>query len=106
MPGAYENDFRYNAAGTGADVVQWSFTGLTPGEYRVAASWTRLGNRASNAPYTRARRRHGPGHGAREPGAGAERLQSSAARSWEELGTFTITARASWCSSATTPTST
>jgi uncharacterized protein (DUF1800 family) len=43
---------RYAPAGTGANMATWTFTGLRPGQYRVAATWTTGSNRASNASYT------------------------------------------------------
>ena len=48
----YLNDIHESAAGTGDDVVTWSFSGLIPGTYRVAATWTSYTNRASDAPFT------------------------------------------------------
>lgn len=37
--------------GNGANTATWSFTGLTPGPYNVATTWTPHANRATNAPY-------------------------------------------------------
>ena len=48
----YQGNYRYNTAGTGDDVVSWTFTGLTPGEYEVSVSWAPRSNRAINAPFT------------------------------------------------------
>jgi hypothetical protein len=36
----------------GADVASWTFSNLAPGQYRVSATWTPYGDRATNAPYT------------------------------------------------------
>jgi hypothetical protein len=49
---SYKDEFRYSAAGTGTRTATWSFTGLTPGRYRVSATWTPHPNRATDAPYT------------------------------------------------------
>ena len=48
----YENDIHESLAGTGTDVATWTFSGLLPGMYRVAATWTAYNNRATNAPFT------------------------------------------------------
>ncbi len=47
----YLEDITYSAAGNGADEATWTFTGLEPGTYDVAATWTPLSNRATDAPY-------------------------------------------------------
>ena len=39
------------AAGSGANTATWTFTGLKPGLYQVAASWTRGNQLASNARF-------------------------------------------------------
>ncbi|MDA0281813.1 MAG: choice-of-anchor D domain-containing protein [Planctomycetota bacterium] len=46
------NSFEAAFAGDGSSVATWSFTGLTPGVYNVAATWTDYINRADDAPYT------------------------------------------------------
>jgi hypothetical protein len=48
----YQNDIHYAAAGSGADTASWTFSGLSPGQYRVSATWSTSSNRATNAPYT------------------------------------------------------
>ncbi len=48
----YEYDIHESAAGTGTDVASWTFSGLMPGDYRVAATWKHYFNRATNAPFT------------------------------------------------------
>src|SRR5207253_1625110 len=48
----YQSDITFTAAGTGARQASWTFSGLTPGQYRVSATWTNTNKRASNAPYT------------------------------------------------------
>jgi hypothetical protein len=47
----YGGDVHYSALGNGSDVARWTFT-VTPGRYRVSASWFAHANRASNSPYT------------------------------------------------------
>ena len=42
---------RSSAKGSGADQATWTFT-VTPGRYRVSATWWAHPNRARNAPYT------------------------------------------------------
>ena len=48
----YESDIHESLPGTGTDVATWTFSGLMPGLYRVAATWTTNANRVSNAPFT------------------------------------------------------
>src|SRR5262245_479027 len=40
------------SAGTGTETATWSFTGLEPGEYAVAATWVGYADAATNAPFT------------------------------------------------------
>jgi hypothetical protein len=47
----YGGDVHYSAPGSGNDVARWTFS-VTPGRYRISASWSAHVNRASNAPYT------------------------------------------------------
>lgn len=49
---AYQLDYDYHAAGTGANFATWNFGSLPNGEYEVFAKWIAFSNRASNAPYT------------------------------------------------------
>ena len=49
---AYQLDYDYRAAGTGANFATWDFGSLPNGEYEVFGKWIAFGNRASNAPYT------------------------------------------------------
>ena len=53
VPG-YLTTIHHNGApgGSGAKQATWTFTGLAPGNYQVAVTWTSNANRASNAPYT------------------------------------------------------
>ncbi len=46
-----DGDVTFSAAGTGANTASWTFA-VTPGQYRVAATWTPHPNRATDAPYT------------------------------------------------------
>ena len=77
------------AAGTGTQTATWSFTGLEPGNYTVAATWVGLAGAASNAPFTvkdgttplgtvLVNQKNGP--------VGA----TDGASNWQNLGTFTI----------------
>jgi autotransporter-associated beta strand protein len=50
--GGYQNHFRYALPGDGSQTATWTFSGLTPGLYRVSATWTSNPNRATNAPFT------------------------------------------------------
>ena len=50
---AYQQDFRYHAAGDGTNVASWTFDNLEAGKtYQLFATWTADGNRATNAPFT------------------------------------------------------
>lgn len=51
-PGPFQADARFALPGTGASAATWSFSGLTPGQYRVAATWLPLPFAATNAPFT------------------------------------------------------
>ncbi len=48
----FDNDLHFSDAGNGSDVAAWTFTGLTPGRYRVSTTWSAHTNRATNAPFT------------------------------------------------------
>ncbi len=48
----YQNTVHFAAAGDGSAAATWTFSGLTPGQYRVAVTWTEFSNRATNAPFT------------------------------------------------------
>jgi uncharacterized delta-60 repeat protein/RHS repeat-associated protein len=51
--GAYQNDFRYHAAGTGQNSASWTFEALDPAKnYQVFATWSAQSNRATNSPFT------------------------------------------------------
>ena len=49
-PGGYGGTLHYIGPGSGAQTATWSFP-VTPGQYRVAATWSPHQNRATNAPY-------------------------------------------------------
>jgi hypothetical protein len=49
---AFRGQVHTAPAGQGTSTATWMFTGLTPGQYDVYATWTAGGNRASNAPFT------------------------------------------------------
>lgn len=51
-PAGYQGDNRYSKAGIGADLAEWTFTGLASGVYRVSATWPHYVNRATNSPFT------------------------------------------------------
>jgi uncharacterized protein (DUF1800 family) len=51
-PRGFHQDARTSPSGTGTNTASWTFTGLVPGQYRVAATWPEAADRASNAPYT------------------------------------------------------
>ncbi len=46
----FQNDVEFVPAGSGSRVATWLF-GITPGQYRLAVTWSPHANRASNAPY-------------------------------------------------------
>ncbi|MCA9109169.1 MAG: hypothetical protein KDA52_04415, partial [Planctomycetaceae bacterium] len=47
----HEGDLLHSATGSGSSVATWTFSGLTPGAYRVSATWFAHVNRATNAPF-------------------------------------------------------
>ena len=47
-----EGDNRNASIFGGTKVARWSFTNLTPGQYRVSATWVPSAVRATDAPYT------------------------------------------------------
>ena len=49
---AYQLDYDYHAAGTGADTATWTFANIPTGSYQVFAHWVPFMNWASNSPYT------------------------------------------------------
>jgi hypothetical protein len=47
----FQNDVHFSAAGTGADVASWTIP-VSPGQYRVAVTWSTHLNRATDARFT------------------------------------------------------
>jgi len=43
---------KYTGSGSGTKLATWTFTGLTPGWYRIGATWVEQANRTKNAPYS------------------------------------------------------
>lgn len=85
----YSNDSQYAAAGSGA-LSTWTFTGLTPGQYRLAATWTGSALNATNAPFTVSSGNHELGTVRVNQQRSANTFLSDGA-GWQNLGTFTIT---------------
>lgn len=48
----YQGGTRAKLAGNGTGIASWTFKGLTPGLYQVAATWTANANQAPDARYT------------------------------------------------------
>ena len=48
----YGNDFRHIASGNGSSTATYQFTGLTPGQFKVFATWVEAANRGTNVPYS------------------------------------------------------
>ncbi len=51
-PNGRDGDVHNHAAGQGFNISRWEFTGLTPGNYVVSATWVPHPNRATNSPFT------------------------------------------------------
>jgi hypothetical protein len=85
----YQGDMHYSWLGSGGDVATWSFSGLTPGQYRVSASWTIHANRATDAPFT-VLDGSTPLGTVRVNQELAPNDFSDAGTTWENLGVFTI----------------
>jgi hypothetical protein len=47
----HENDFQYANSGSGSNSASWTFN-VTPGQFRIAATWKDHSNRATAAPFT------------------------------------------------------
>jgi hypothetical protein len=47
----YQGDIHEAMAGNGSQSATWTFVGLQPGLYQVAATWSAYSNRATNAPF-------------------------------------------------------
>ncbi|MBI1335499.1 MAG: choice-of-anchor D domain-containing protein [Phycisphaera sp.] len=48
----YQDDHSFARGGGGANKATYTFDGLTPGEYRVSATWRADANRATNTPFS------------------------------------------------------
>src|SRR5262245_57343484 len=76
--------------GTGTETATWTFTGLQPGDYKVAATWAGYSWAASNAPFTLHNGTTPVGTlrvDQRVPSAGF----TDGASVWQDLGTVTVT---------------
>src|SRR5262249_20441125 len=87
--GGFQGDSRYNTAGTGADSATWTFT-VSPGQYRVSATWPAGSNRASNSPFTVLDGATPLGTVALNQRVAPNDFTASGAN-WEDVGTFTLT---------------
>ena len=47
----YQADMHYSQKGSGSDTARWTFD-VTPGRYRVSATWSIGTNRATDSPFT------------------------------------------------------
>jgi hypothetical protein len=85
----YASDTHWAAAGNSA-ASTWNFTGLAPGQYRLAATWSGSRLNALDAPFSIS-------SGSRSLGTVKVNQQRSASTftsggaAWQSLGTFTIT---------------
>jgi hypothetical protein len=85
-----ESDVHWTIKGTGSSASTWTFTGLTPGVYRVSATWPGSVNYAVDAPFS-------VYNGSQL--LGTSRVSQKVASSgfsdngsqWKDLGNFTIT---------------
>ncbi len=85
----FQSDLRWIKKGNGKSTATWTFNDLTPGQYRVATTWTTSSKRATNAPFTvydgaflvgsRSMNQKTPPNDAFAQGA-----------AWENLGTFNV----------------
>jgi hypothetical protein len=48
----FSDDVLFSIAGSGTTTATWSFSSLTPGTYRVSATWVNDSNRANSVTYT------------------------------------------------------
>jgi hypothetical protein len=84
----YASDTQWSAANSGA-ASTWTFTGLAPGQYRLAATWLGSSLNAVDAPFS-------VSSGSRSLGTVRVNQQraastfSSGGAAWQNLGTFTI----------------
>ena len=52
LTGAYQYDYRWHAAGSGANTATWTLEGLQSGSYEVYVTWRAHSNRATDASYS------------------------------------------------------
>jgi hypothetical protein len=48
--GGHNSGYVYAASGSGSEIATYTFTGLTPGSYKVGITWVEFANRATNTP--------------------------------------------------------
>jgi uncharacterized protein (DUF1800 family) len=77
-------------AGTGTETATWSFSGLEPGQYRVAATWVGYSDAATSAPFTVCDGTTALGTVTVDQTADASGFGDGNS-AWQELGIFTIT---------------
>jgi hypothetical protein len=85
----YANNAQWTAANSGATAT-WTFTGLTPGQYRIAATWPGSSLNATDAPFSIL----SGGKLVATTKVNQQRAAStftSSGAAWQNLGTFTIT---------------
>jgi hypothetical protein len=85
----YASDIRWSGAGSGATST-WSFTGLAPGQYRLAATWTGSALNATDAPFTISDGTHVLSSVRVNQQRAASTFTDGGA-SWQNLGTVSIT---------------
>jgi hypothetical protein len=86
----YSGDTQWASANTSATST-WTFANLAPGQYRVAATWSGSGMNATDSPFTilDGSRRLSTVRVNQQRSAGTF---TSGGASWQNLGTFTVTA--------------
>jgi hypothetical protein len=85
----YANNAQWTAANSGATAT-WTFTGLTPGQYRIAATWPGSSLNATDAPFSIL----SGGNLVASTKVNQQRAASTftnSGASWQNLGAFTIT---------------
>jgi hypothetical protein len=89
----HDGDVYYSAAGTGTNVAAWTFD-VTPGQYRVAATWLPHSNRATDAPYQIYDGAAAPANLASAIDVNQELTPNDftdAGSAWEQIDTVTVT---------------
>jgi len=85
----HQNDIHYSFSGDGSDVATWTFD-VTPGRYRVSASWLQGRNRATDSPFAVL-----DGYSTLQTVRLNQELApndfTDAGAGWEDLGTFDVT---------------